>query len=123
MKKKEIVEFWVTEAEESKEIASHLFDKKDFSYALFFGHLAIEKLIKAIYAKNIDENVPRSHNLPRLAKEAVLTFRRICFKSLFESQPLILRQDTLIIRKDFEKSARNTLPKKNSKTLTRCSNG
>jgi HEPN domain-containing protein len=70
MERKDIIEFWVLEAEESKEVAQHLFDKNDFSYALFFGHLAIEKLIKALYVKNIDENVPRSHNLPRLAKES-----------------------------------------------------
>ncbi|MCK5405156.1 MAG: HEPN domain-containing protein [Desulfobulbaceae bacterium] len=51
-------------------MAEHLFEKKDYSYALFFGHLAIEKIIKAVYVKNIGENVPRSHNLPRVAQEA-----------------------------------------------------
>ena len=70
MERKDIIEFWVSEAEEAKEVAQHLFDRNDFSYALFFGHLAVEKLIKAIYVKNIDDNVPRSHNLPWLAKEA-----------------------------------------------------
>ncbi|MEA2085314.1 MAG: AAA family ATPase [Thermodesulfobacteriota bacterium] len=30
------------------------FDKKDYSYALFFGHLAVEKLIKALYVKNTE---------------------------------------------------------------------
>lgn len=70
MERKDLIEFWLSEAEESKEVAKHLFDKKDFSYSLFFGHLAIEKLIKAIYVKNRDEQIPRLHNLPRLAKEA-----------------------------------------------------
>jgi len=70
MEKKDIVTFWKTEAEDSKRVAWHLFEKKDFSYALFFGHLAIEKIIKAIYVKNIGVNIPRSHNLPRLAKVA-----------------------------------------------------
>ncbi len=51
-------------------VAKHLFDKKDYSYSLFFGHLAVEKMLKAIYVKNISEEVPRSHNLLRLAKEA-----------------------------------------------------
>ncbi len=72
MDRKDIIQFWTSEAEEAKEVARHLFEKKDFSYALFFGHLAIEKLLKALYAKNIDETVPRTHNLPRLASAAGL---------------------------------------------------
>ena len=73
MKKDELVEYWLTEAEESLTVADHLFQKKDYSYALFFGHLAVEKLLKAIYVKERDEHVPRSHNLPRIAKAAGLT--------------------------------------------------
>jgi HEPN domain-containing protein len=72
MDKKEIIEYWDTEAKESLQVANHLFEKKDYSYALFFGHLAIEKLLKSIYVRNIDDNVPRTHNLPRIAKAANL---------------------------------------------------
>ena len=38
--------FWVTEAEEALGVADHLVEKEDFSYALFFGHLALEKMLK-----------------------------------------------------------------------------
>ncbi len=72
MDREKIVEYWTSEAHEALEVAEHLFIKKDYSYALFFGHLAIEKLLKAIYVKKIDENVPRIHNLPRIAKAANL---------------------------------------------------
>jgi HEPN domain-containing protein len=72
MTKDELTAYWLAEAEESLTVAGHLFDKKDYSYSLFFGHLAIEKLLKAIYVKNVDENVPRSHNLPKIAKAAGL---------------------------------------------------
>ncbi len=72
MDKDEIIKFCVSEAEESQKVAQHLFAKKDYSYALFFGHLAIEKLLKSIYVKVIDENIPRTHNLPRIAKAARL---------------------------------------------------
>ena len=34
------------------------------------GHLVIEKLLKALYIKNIDNNVPRIHDLLRLAEKA-----------------------------------------------------
>jgi HEPN domain-containing protein len=51
MDKNEIVDYWIAEAEESLDVAQHLFEKEDFSYALFFGHLAVEKIIKAVLAK------------------------------------------------------------------------
>lgn len=70
MNQKEIIDFWASEAEESLHVAQHLFEKKDYSYALFFGHLAIEKIIKEVLVKNTNQQVPRSHNLMRLAKEA-----------------------------------------------------
>ncbi|MBC8441556.1 MAG: HEPN domain-containing protein [Deltaproteobacteria bacterium] len=70
MNQKAIIDFWASEAEESLHVADHLFEKKDYSYALFFGHLAVEKILKAVFVKNKNEAVPRSHNLLRLAKEA-----------------------------------------------------
>ena len=36
--------------------------KNDYSYALFFDHLAVEKIIKAVLVKNTNQQVPRSHN-------------------------------------------------------------
>ena len=58
------------EATEALQVAWHLFDKKDYSYALFFGHLAIEKLLKAVYVVRKGEQSPYIHNLRRLAEVA-----------------------------------------------------
>ena len=43
-----IKQYWLVEAEEALQVADHLFEKRDFSYSLFFGHLAIEKILKAL---------------------------------------------------------------------------
>ena len=59
--------FWVTEAEEALRVAGHLIEKEDFSYALFFGHLALEKMLKGICVNNLKEHAPPIHNLVRLA--------------------------------------------------------
>ncbi|MBF0236005.1 MAG: HEPN domain-containing protein, partial [Desulfamplus sp.] len=40
------------------------------SYALFFGHLALEKMLKALCVKEHREHAPPIHNLVRLAKIA-----------------------------------------------------
>jgi HEPN domain-containing protein len=68
MNQKEIVAYWRVEADEALKVAYHLFEKRDYSYALFFGHLAVEKILKALFVKNVGLNVPRTHNLLRLAK-------------------------------------------------------
>jgi HEPN domain-containing protein len=66
----EIKSYWISEAEEALTVAEHLFEKKDYSYALFFGHLAIEKIIKALYVDHKKEHAPPIHNLQRLARLA-----------------------------------------------------
>jgi len=64
--------YWLAEAEEALEVADHLLEKGDYSYALFFGHLAIEKVLKAVYVGRLHEHAPPIHNLLRLAKAAGL---------------------------------------------------
>ncbi len=58
-----VAQYWFTESEETLMVADHLVENGDYSYALFFGHLAVEKALKGLYA---------IHNLLRLAKEAGL---------------------------------------------------
>jgi len=49
---------------------NHLFEKKDYTWALFVGHLIIEKLLKAYYVKNVDNTPPFTHNLITLSKKS-----------------------------------------------------
>ncbi len=53
-----IKEYWIEEANESLLVTRHLFEKKDYSYSLFFAHLTIEKLLKAIYVNKKKEHAP-----------------------------------------------------------------
>jgi len=64
--------YWLIEAEEALQVAEHLVEKDDYSYALFFGHLAVEKILKALYVAHHREHAPPLHNLLRLAKTAGL---------------------------------------------------
>jgi len=68
----QVTTYWLTEAQEALQVADHLAEKRDYSYALFFGHLAIEKALKAIHAARLHEHAPPIHNLLRLAKTAGL---------------------------------------------------
>jgi HEPN domain-containing protein len=66
----EVSQYWADEAEEALAVLDHLFEKGDYSYALFFGHLAIEKMLKGLYVAIKKEHAPPIHNLPRLARMA-----------------------------------------------------
>ena len=63
-----VKDYWIEEATESLQVTRHLYEKKDYSYSLFFAHLAIEKILKAIYISRKNEHAPYIHNLQRLAQ-------------------------------------------------------
>ena len=72
MNKQEKVNYWIKSAENDWRVAGHLFEKGDYPYALFFGHLTIEKLLKAFFVLKFDEPPPYTHRLTYLAEKAEL---------------------------------------------------
>jgi HEPN domain-containing protein len=66
------IDYWMEESTEALKVAEHLFEKQDYSYSLFFGHLAVEKILKAIYVQKKGGHAPQIHNLVRLAEQAGL---------------------------------------------------
>ena len=45
----EIKKYWLEEALEALNVADHLYEKNDYSYSLFFGHLAIKNGVKSAF--------------------------------------------------------------------------
>ncbi len=66
------ITYWVTSADQDWAVAGHLFEKQDYSYALFFGHLTLEKMLKAVIVARTGETPPFTHRLPFLAERAEL---------------------------------------------------
>jgi len=62
------VDYWLKASQEKFDTAQKLFALEKFSDALFFLHLSIEKLLKAIYLKKKNEAAPFIHDLVRLAE-------------------------------------------------------
>ena len=67
MKKQEVIEYWIDTSDKDYKTLENLFKSGDYHWALFLGHLVIEKLLKAVYVQNVDVNPPRIHDLARLA--------------------------------------------------------
>ena len=64
------VDYWIKSAEHDLDTANSLIIAKKFDWALFMGHLVLEKILKAIYVKRKGSFPPKTHNLLFLLKEA-----------------------------------------------------
>ncbi len=69
-----IVEFWVETSDDDFKTMANLFKTKDFHWALFIGHLVLEKLMKACVVKQTLKNATFTHDLTKLAKITGLNF-------------------------------------------------
>lgn len=65
--KEQVVKYWKEGAKKSLSLAKSVFRGKYYDHALFCGHLALEKLLKAIVVEFANEPSPRSHDLLYLA--------------------------------------------------------
>ena len=72
MQKKDFISYWVESSDNDYVAMTHLFEKGDYSWSLFIGHLVVEKLLKAWFVKNISNNPPFVHDLVRLAAKGDL---------------------------------------------------
>lgn len=71
---KQAVGYWIKSSEEDFKTAKSLFDSKRYAHCLFFCHLFIEKILKALIVKNTKDNPLPIHNLPRLSKDTGIIF-------------------------------------------------
>jgi HEPN domain-containing protein len=66
------VDYWKSSGEEDLEAARSLLERKHIRHAMFFAHLAIEKILKAHVTRRTGRVPPRIHHLGRLAERAAL---------------------------------------------------
>lgn len=64
------INFWRDSANEDWSVARQLIDSGRIRHGLFFVHLTIEKILKALICKNVNDLAPRIHNLSRLSELA-----------------------------------------------------
>lgn len=61
-----VINHWKESSEKDYQTMLHLFGSRDYNWALFLGHLVIEKLIKALYVKQKLTHAIHGHDLLRL---------------------------------------------------------
>lgn len=72
MTKEYLIKFWKDSALDSLDTAESLFNPGKYHHCLFFLHLAIEKMLKAVFVRLKNETPPPTHDLVRLAEIAGL---------------------------------------------------
>jgi len=73
--KERVLNYWIESSEKDFKTMMDLFTTRNNSWALFMGHLVVEKLLKALYVKKKNDYPPLIHDL-----------RRICEKSGIEPE-------------------------------------
>jgi len=70
MNNADLMNYWIESSDRDYESMKKNYETKQFTWALFIGHLTLEKLLKAIYAKLNEDSPypPKIHNLNILAE-------------------------------------------------------
>ncbi len=66
MQVKQLVNYWLKTAEHDFETMKSLYKTKRYSDCLFFGHIILEKVLKALVVQKTKKEAPRIHDLTRL---------------------------------------------------------
>ena len=64
-----VYQYWLSSSDNDYEVLLNLFQSRNYNWALFLGHIVLEKLIKAYFVKNTGTHAPFSHDLRLLAKK------------------------------------------------------
>lgn len=79
---KKTVQYWLEGAEYDLSVADAMYEKGKYPYALFMGHLALEKLLKSLVVKATSNHAPYTHSLPLLAEKTSLKVPQKTMKAL-----------------------------------------
>lgn len=66
------VDNWRKSSKYDIEVAKDMFAAERYVYVIFFCHLSIEKMLKAVVAKVTDNTPPKTHDLRHLVEKAQL---------------------------------------------------
>jgi HEPN domain-containing protein len=65
-----VCQYWLSSSDSDYEAMMALYQSEKYNWALFLGHIVLEKLIKAYFVKNIGSHAPYTHDLRLLTKKS-----------------------------------------------------
>jgi HEPN domain-containing protein len=71
VEKQDYIQYWINTSKYDLSSMESVLIAGKYDWALFIGHLALEKIIKALWVKNnSNDTPPKTHNLKKIADEA-----------------------------------------------------
>jgi HEPN domain-containing protein len=95
------IAYWQESAKEDWEVALELVSNNRLRHGLFFAHLTLEKMLKALVCKETQQSAPKIHNLIRLSQIANIALTNDQFDILADMNPLNIEgryTDSLLIK-------------------------
>ncbi len=77
-----LMNHWIESSDDDFKTMMDLFNTKHFHWALFMGHLVIEKLSKAVYIVKVNKYPPLIHDLRRILEKADISLTKEQSKTL-----------------------------------------
>jgi HEPN domain-containing protein len=62
--------YWLSSSDNDYDVMMTLFQAKKYNWALFLGHIVLEKLLKAYMVKTVGAHPPYTHDLRLLASKS-----------------------------------------------------
>ncbi|MBI3671464.1 HEPN domain-containing protein [Candidatus Azambacteria bacterium] len=81
---RKLTKYWLESSKHDYDTMISLFESKRFSDALFYGHIVLEKILKALIIKNTKEYSKPTHNLLVLTQDSKVDFNKDDLKFLAE---------------------------------------
>ena len=63
-----VYQYWLSSSDNDYQVLLNLYQSHNYNWALFLGHIVLEKLIKAYFVKKNASHAPYSHDLRLLAQ-------------------------------------------------------
>lgn len=73
---RELVRYWLKLAKHDYKTMSGLFELKRYSDCLFYGHMVIEKTLKALVVRNTNTHAKPTHNLLVLLQDSGVVLKK-----------------------------------------------
>lgn len=112
MTKDEIIKYWLNSSDIDYKAMESLFDNGHYVWALFIGHLVVEKLLKSYYIKNVGSDFPQIHHLLKIAEKSNLELTEVQKNFLLEVTAFNIKARYPDYKYKFYKKATKTFTEK-----------
>jgi len=119
MDKKGLVKYWTKTADHDYDTMLALYRSKRYSACLFFGHIVLEKILKALVVQETGKQTPFTHDLVRLHELADLKLPEVVVDFLDQVNEFNMRTRYPEYKFDFYKKCTPQFTKKYYTKITK----